>query len=320
MNSAAWIGKLPGLLLIFFVSSCQSAAPSTPTAQIQTSTSASTNVPAPGPTSTNVPAPLGERSYKDRPDDLPGLYQVHLFYVLPADAADGQRDLDGKINITVEAVNKWFFEQSGGSKIRFDTHQGQLDITFVQMDKPGAQFHAASLAKYGGPYWVRDILEEDLLEMDLFQPGKIYVSMFEIDTEPIACADAAHPPDLMGRMAGLYPSAVVEAGWDCADYTFGTGNPSADMDVIHEIVHLLGFASSCGKNPASSDNTSHTGDFNNDLMWAPAANSTEYWDTDNMQLDPGNDDYFNHGIPNCPDLANSAYLDPVPANTEVPPN
>jgi len=217
-------------------------------------------------------------------------------------------------------MNEWFFEQSGGSKIRFDTHQGQLDITFVQMDMTTAQFHDASTTTYGGPYWVRDVLEDTLSKMNLFQPGKINVAMFEIDKHPVACADAAHPPDLKGRLAGLYPSAVVEAGWNCTDEPFGRGVTVADMGVIHEIVHLLGFASSCGKNPTSSANTSHTGDFNNDLMWAPGAYSTEYWDTDHMQLDPGNNDYFEHGIPNCPDLANSAFLDPLPANPETPPN
>jgi hypothetical protein len=328
VKSISFIGLLSRLLLALFISACQSVATTMPVAPPTSTSTAPVQTPTPPPTvtptieltATLVPAPLGERSYHDRSDDDPNPYQVHLLYVLPADAADQQRDLDGKINITVEAVNQWFFEQSGGSKIRFDTYQGQLDITFVQMELTSAQFHEASVATYGGPYWIRDILEENLSKMNLFQPRKIYLAMFEIDKHPVACADAAHPPDLKGQLAGLYPSAVLDSGWNCADEPFGAGVTSADMGVIHEIVHLLGFASSCGKNPTSSDNTSHTGDFNNDLMWAPDANSTEYWDTDHMELDPGNDDYFNHSIPNCPDLANSAYLDPVPANTEVPPN
>jgi hypothetical protein len=130
----------------------------------------------------------------------------------------------------------------------------------------------------------------------------------------------------MGRFAGLYPSAVVEAGWNCSvsnsGGNLGAGSTYADLALIHEIAHLLGFASSCGKNPASPDNTSHTGDFNDDLMWAPGSNTSSnlYWDTDHMKLDPGNDDYFKTNIPNCPDLANSAFLDPLPANPETPPS
>lgn len=262
---------------------------------------------------------LDERSYTDRPDDTPGKYQVHFLYVLPADGTDYQRDQDGKINITVDTVNEWFAGQTGGSTIRFDTYQGELDITFVQLDMKGQQVIDASVAQYGGEYWIRDVLEVELLKMGLFQPGKIYVSMFEISNHPSTCADGAHPPDLMGRMAGLYPSAVLDGGYDCASEALGSGASYADMGVIHEIVHLLGFASACGKNPTSTDNLSHTGDDNTDLMWAPDATSTLGWDTDQMVLDPGNDDYYNHSIPNCPDLTDSAFLEPLPADPQAPP-
>jgi hypothetical protein len=318
------------LFVVLLASACQPAAPSATARPDIPPTAISTPsptrfptpepTPSPQPTPTEIPAPLGERSYKDRPDDLPGLYQIHLLYVLPADATDQNRDLDGKINKTVEVVNEWFLEQSGGSKVRFDTYQGELDITFIQLDMTSADFHEASAATYGGPYWVRDVLETTLTNMDIFQPGKLYVAMFEIGKQTVACADAAHPPDLMGRLAGLYPSAVLDSGWDCVNEPFGEGVTFADMGVIHEIVHLLGFASACGKNPTSRDNLSHTGDFNNDLMWAPAGNSTEFWDTDRMQLDPGNDDYFKHSIQGCLDLATSAFLDPLPANPETPPD
>jgi hypothetical protein len=80
----------------------------------------------------------------------------------------------------------------------------------------------------------------------------------------------------MGRMAGFYTSAVVEAGWNCADEPFGAGVTFTDMGLIHEAVHLLGFASTCGNNPTSADNFSHTGDDNRDLMWSPDDTDTRY--------------------------------------------
>lgn len=278
----------------------------------------------PPPTPAPV-APLGERSYADRPDDVPGMYQVHFLYVLPADAEDYQRDLDGKINATADTVNDWLSSQTGGSRVRFDTYQGELDITFVQMDMTSQEFIDASISQYGGKYWIRDILEAELVKTGLFQPGKIYVSMFEVSNHPSTCADAAHPSDVMGisdvmgRMAGFYTTAVLDGGYDCANESFGAGQTFTDMGVIHEIVHLLGFASSCGSNPTSAENLSHTGDNNADLMWAPDATSTLGWDTDRMVLDPGNDDYYNHSIPNCPDLADSAFLEPLPADPQAPP-
>ncbi|MGZ9234292.1 MAG: hypothetical protein ACXW4E_02090 [Anaerolineales bacterium] len=276
--------------------------------------------PTPGPMPTLIAAPLGERSYADRPDDFPGMYQVHVLYVLPADAEDQQRDLDGKFNRSVEAANEWFFEQSSGSKIRFDTYQEQLDITFIQIDETSDQVYDGSVAEYGGALWIRDILEAKLEAVNVFQPGKLYIAMFDISRHPSTCADAAHPPDLMGRLAGFYTAAEIEAGWSCPrDEPFGAASTFSDMGIPHEIVHLLGFASSCGNNPTSRENISHTGDFNEDLMWAADANSTEAWDVSHMVLDPGNDDYFRHKIPNCPDLASSAFLDPLPENPETPP-
>ena len=331
-------------LLALVLLACRAAAGATPTAPAEPPTAtvqppAATVAP---PTATDVPpsatpvsptpeaqlpapAPSGERSTADRPDDAPGMYQVHLLYVLPSGAQDRQRDLDGKINTSIEAANNWLSGQTGGSNIRFDTYQGQLDITFLELDMTSDEIYDASVAKYGTAYWIRDILEEQLSEMDIFAPGKIYLGLFEIARHPSTCDDAAYPPDLMGRLAGIYPSAAVEAGWNCADENsggnFGVGSAYADLSLIHELFHLLGYAAACGMNPASADNTSHTGDFNNDLMWAPGPDtpSDVYWDTDNMQLDLGNDDYYNHTIPNCPDLADSAFLDPLPANPATPP-
>jgi hypothetical protein len=254
------------------------------------------------------------------------MYQVHLLYVLPTDAGDRKRDLDGKIDTSIQAANDWFYKQSGGPKIRFDTYQGRLDITFVQLDVTSAEIYNAAVAQYGGAYWIRDILEQQLSNRKIFQAGKIYLGIFEIARHPSTCNDAAHPPDLMGRLAGLYPSADVERGWKCTDSNaggnLGAGSTYADLGLLHEITHLLGFASACGKNPASAENKSHTGDFNDDLMWAPGPQtpSNVYWDTDHMKLDPGNDDYFKHNIPNCPDLANSVFLDPLPENPETPPD
>jgi hypothetical protein len=323
---------ITSIMVTIMITACASPSPTAtlPAATLTTVPPTVTfTVAPPTPTATAIPStpvPLGERATLDRPDDFPGMYQVHLLYVLPSDAKDQKRDLNGKIDKSIKAANDWFYKESGGSKIRFDTYEGQLDITFVQLDVTSAEIYQASVTKYGGAYWIRDILEEQLSNMNIFQPGKIYLALAEIAKHPSTCDDAAHPPDLMGRMAGFYPSAVVEAGWNCADQNssgnFGAGSTYADLALIHESAHLLGFASSCGKNPASSDNKSHTGDFKYDLMWAPGPNSksTDYWDTNHMKLDPGNDDYFKHTIPNCPDLANSAFLDPLPPNPETPPD
>lgn len=277
--------------------------------------------PTPLPAPTMGPdVPTTERAFADRPDDDPGMYQVHILYVIPADAEDRQIDLDGSISRSVEAANNWFLEQSGGSKIYFDTYQGQLDITFVKLDITNADFYDNTVAAYGSGNQIRNYMESTLDHMRILHPGKLYVSFFDIYQVYNSCADGPHPLEVTGRVTGHYPVAtVLRDNSDCHNETFGVGNNFADMGIVHEIGHALGFESKCGKNPTSAENWAHTGDDVRDLMWAPAEGySGPWWDVDHMLLDPGNDDYFKHNIPNCPDLARSIFLDPTPENPEVP--
>ncbi len=276
--------------------------------------------PTPLPVPTFGPdIPVTERAYADRPDDHPDQYQFHVLYVLPAEANDRQIDLDGTAARSVEAINKWFSEQSGGSTLRFDTYQGQLDVTFVQLEITNKEFLSNTVKTYDSNIFNRDYLEHTLNKMRIFHPGKIYIAFLDISTAPNACADASHFPDLPGRLAGLYEIAN-SGGYQCANEAYGEGNPAGDLIMIHEAIHTLGFASQCGRNQASKDNVSHTGDDNRDLMWAPAPGySGTGWDPDHMLLDPGNDDYFKHNIPNCLDLSQSAFLEPLPNNPQLPP-
>jgi hypothetical protein len=39
---------------------------------------------------------------------------------------------------------------------------------------------------------------------------------------------------------------------------------------------------------------------------------------EDIVLDRGHDDYFDHEIAGCPDLADSAFLDPLPSNPVLP--
>ena len=66
---------------------------------------------------------------------------------------------------------------------------------------------------------------------------------------------------------------------------------------MHEILHLLGAPSNCGKNFDKSNY--HVLDTTKDIMHKQSGN--EY-------LDYNNDDYYNHNIEGCDDLKNSNYL------------
>jgi len=266
------------------------------------------------------PAPLGERSLWDRVDEAQHLYQVHVLYVTLSDSIDYQRDLDGRINASLLSTNAWLAAQTGGSQLRFDTFQGELDITYVQLEQTSVEFVQQTEANFGSATKIRANLEINLERLGLLDPGKLYLALFEINQHPLTCAEGAHPPDVLGRVAALYPSALLDGGYYCGTEHFSDQLTFTDFGALHEILHTLGFASACGANSASRQNSAHTGDDTRDLMWGQAPHDRRAWDTANMLLDPGHDDYFALDDPDCLDLARSAFLDPLPVNAQLPPD
>ena len=75
------------------------------------------------------------------------------------------------------------------------------------------------------------------------------------------------------------------------DETFG----DAEATILHEMIHALGFPASCSTN----NKFSHVTDNKSDIMHKLFGN---------IYLDFNHDDYYNHGINNCPDLINSKFL------------
>ena len=71
--------------------------------------------------------------------------------------------------------------------------------------------------------------------------------------------------------------------------------------MAHELTHLLGAVPFCAPN---ADGTGHVSDDNRDVLYS----GPEARDWDNLMLDPGNDDYYNHGQDGCTDIADSPLL------------
>jgi hypothetical protein len=120
---------------------------------------------------------------------------------------------------------------------------------------------------------------------------------------------------LIGQVAALYLKGLPNEPIPCDTNTFATDMNDMgyfEFAMLHEIMHTLGLVPTCGTNHHLRG---HTSDFNNDLMWS----GNQPWDIFNMQLDINNDDYYQHNIPNCPDLAKSVFMNPLPANPELPP-
>src|SRR5262245_17001950 len=95
-----------------------------------TSARPSTN---PTPLPASPPAP-GGRAAVDLPDDMSG-NQVHVIYVLPRDGVDQNLDIDGTLSGSMLLAQNWFASQTNGRRVRYDTHRGTLDMTFVRLHR-----------------------------------------------------------------------------------------------------------------------------------------------------------------------------------------
>lgn len=96
-----------------------------------------------------------ERATADQPDDHRG-FQVHVAYVLPSDGQDERLDTDGAIAGSVASLQAWLAQQTGGARLRFDTFQGRLDITFIRLSRTDAEIRSAN-------QFVRDRIQEELI-------------------------------------------------------------------------------------------------------------------------------------------------------------
>ena len=70
------------------------------------------------------------RSTIDRSDDFKG-YQIHVFYVVPKDGTDENRDTNGEIDESVNDAQRWL-QKKIGHQLLIDTYQGKVDITFLK--------------------------------------------------------------------------------------------------------------------------------------------------------------------------------------------
>ena len=106
------------------------------------------------------------RATVDRPDDIAGL-QVHMLYALPSDGVDRAFDTDGSIENSADAFQRWISAQTGGRRLRIDTYQGAVDVTFVRLPHTDAEIAArGSLAL--------ETIDPDVVAAGFTSPGKIY--------------------------------------------------------------------------------------------------------------------------------------------------
>jgi hypothetical protein len=264
---------------------------------------------------------VNKRRAYDKPDDS-SYYQTHLVYVLPSDQVDEQFDINGSIATSVAAAQKWLSLKSDGQSLRFDTHRGALDISYVRLKKTDAQMIQEAEQQFGSAAFLREIIENELHARGFNDDGTLYVAYYG-GSSPHACGGASHPPDgPQGNVVALYLWGAPAGAIPCHNNSFAVNEDSPgywEFALVHEVFHALGAV----PNPASpsvpdhcaphSTGSGHVSDSPSDLMYA----GSQPWVP--SLLDIGNDDYFNHGDPTCTDLARSVFLQPAAAAAEPPP-
>ena len=174
--------------------------------------------------------------------------------------------------------------------------------------RPTAPDTNAQITRHG--IFSRDEIEALLRALGFKAPGKIYEVFF--DGSSSVCGGAPWPPSLPGRVPVVFLKGTPPGSIPCDANGFaGPGQPSGylEMDEVHEILHTLGMAPDCA--PHSIKN-GHVNESPTDLMYQGPLP----WDTAQMVLDYGRDDYFQAHISGCLDVSHSAFLE---GGTQMPP-
>ena len=313
------IGGPALVALALWLAAClrQTAAPDQ--GRLSLETQAPLGVTPPQTLATNIPTTLPGQSLPerntekpfslaDRPDDVDG-YQLHFIYAVPKDGRDDLLDVNGTIALSAEAMDNWL-EGKTGHRLRYDTFQGQLDISFLPLDADSQTINDLDTD-------ILAYIEHKIKTLGFDSSHKLFVVYYDgfFTTQEGYCGLAAYPPEGAGQTAVLvlrgynptYDTVCPRQFTKSADFT-----GYFELTILHEVLHLLGMVPDC----APHDADGHVNDSAQDLMYYEYDGSYSPLYT---YLDYHNDDYYNTGKLDCPDLARSAFLDPLPEHAELPP-
>ncbi len=247
------------------------------------------------------------RTIENRPDEVSG-YQIQVMYVIPKDGKDEALDTNGKIANSVAAWQQWFVGQTKNQRLRLDTFNGALDIPFVRLSQTDSEIKSTG-AK------VRDLIETELKTLGFNDPQKLY-AVYYAGSSSVACGGHAFPPKKIGNVAAVFLQGTSQENRPCESNQFAANvnQPThLELEMIHRIVHGLGYAQPCATHYTQPKLPGHVSDSPKDLLY----DGNEMWQP--SILDIGHDDYFKHNKPGCLDLAKSVFLDPTEANPVLPP-
>jgi hypothetical protein len=255
------------------------------------------------------PSDRSARSTSDRADDATGA-QVHVVYAIPSDGVDLGHDTTGALARSVGSFQGWLASKAGGRRLRLDTRDGELDVTFVRLARTDA-----AMAAYD-PF-VRDSLERELGRRGLIRAGKVYAVYYD-GGSTYACGGAAWPPTVPGRVAAMFLKGTPP-GVSCARPFVASASAFPgywEFAMLHDLLHTLGVVDKKAPHHTAAI-PAHVPE-PNDLMYSGSAP----WVIDQTtELDVGGDDYFGTAVPDSVTrLQESPYLTGVSATPPIAPS
>ena len=198
-------------------------------------------------------------------------------YVVPSDRDDENLDINGTIADLAVSSQAWFQERADGRTLRFNTYQGELDVTFLRL--------SGSDDAIGGDV-VR--VQQSLASAGFDLPNKLYAVYYGgADATESVCG-------ITQGIAMVYYPKLNDP--ECAGL-------DPELVVLHEVLHGMGVVPSCAPNHDAMA-LGHVTDDNADIMFAGE-------DRTFTTLDAAKDDYYEHDIPGCLDLVESPFLEPT---------
>ncbi|MEO8692311.1 MAG: hypothetical protein ABI658_02280 [Acidimicrobiales bacterium] len=218
--------------------------------------------------------------------------RFHAIYALPNDAVltpSGSRPdlrpnvLVPRIQSELRSVREWFATQSGNRRPRFVLGANGIEVTVVTIPVSTAELGASG---WDAHYTILRLLTEAGVLLDN-EMGVIYVP-----SDGPACGATTNHSILYMDACSIYPSGQF-------GFPYGASYLAA-----HEMTHAFGAVPRCAPH---YDGSGHVNSDNRDVLYQGPGGR----DFLNLMLDPGHDDYYGHGRPDCVDIAtHPAWLPP----------
>lgn len=183
-------------------------------------------------------------STPDMPDDFEGP-QIHVIYAIPSDRPDATAEFIGQLRNEIDVSQQWV-QAEVGRLLKFDTFQGEPDITIVRLTRTEQEIYDLGASEG----YVS--LESELKFRDEYDPDKLYAVFFDGGFNDFKCGGLGAG----GAIALTILGGSNLCGTELSPRANGSGqlHPlSYAATMMHEVIHTLGFVPTCA--PDHNDNS-----------------------------------------------------------------